>query len=54
MITPSTPKLKDKMKSFNDKVKEVIVFLNESLVLQLEANDPEEALFVPIPEGILS
>ncbi len=49
MIMPSTPNLK----SINDKVKEVIGVFDGSLVLQLEADEPEEAHFVPVPEGSL-
>jgi len=45
------PKLKDEMKSFNDKVKETVGVFDGLLVLQSEADEPEEALFVPVPEG---
>jgi len=45
------PELKEEMKSFNEKVKEVIGIFDGSLVLQSEADEPEEALFVPVPEG---
>jgi len=43
--------LKDEMKSFNEKVKETIGVFDGLLVLQSEANEPEEALFVPVLEG---
>ena len=45
------PKLKDEMKSFNDKVKETVRVFDGSLVLLLEADEPKEAHFVPVPEG---
>ncbi len=40
---------KEEMKSFNEKAKEVIGIFDGSLVLQSEADEPEEALFVPVP-----
>jgi len=43
--------LKEEMKSFNEHVKEVIGVFDGSLVLQSEADEPEEALFVPVLEG---
>jgi len=45
------PELKEEMKSFNEQVKEVIGVFDGSLVLQSEADKPEEALFIPVPEG---
>jgi len=47
------PELKEEMKSFNEHVKEVIGIFDGSLVLQSEADEPEEVLFVPVPEGCL-
>jgi len=41
------------MKTFNEKVKEVIGIFDGSLVLQSEADEPEEALFIHVPEGDL-
>jgi len=45
------PKLKEEMRSFNEQVKEVIGIFDGSLVLQSEADEPEEALFILVPEG---
>jgi len=47
------PELKDEMKQFNEHVKEVIDVFDGSLVLQSEANEPEEALFVLVTGGTL-
>jgi len=47
------PELKDEMKQFNEHVKEVISVFDGSLVLQSEANEPEEALFVLVTDGTL-
>jgi len=43
--------LKEEMKSFNEHVKEAIGIFDGSLVLQSEDDEPEEALFIPVPEG---
>jgi len=47
-------RVKEEMKPFNEKVKEVIGIFDGSLVLQLEADEPEEALFVLVPEDGLT
>jgi hypothetical protein len=45
------PELKQEMKDFNEQVKSHIGIFDDSLILQSEADDPEEALFVPVPNG---
>jgi len=47
------PELKDEMKQFNERVREVIGVFDGSLVLQSEADEPEEALFVLVNNGTL-
>ena len=47
------PELKDEMRQFNKHVKEVIGVFDGSLVLQSEADEPEEALFVLVANGML-
>jgi len=44
-------RVKEEMKTFNEKVKEVIGIFDGSLILKLEAHEPEEALFVLVLEG---
>jgi len=45
------PELKEEMWEFNEKVKEHIGSFDDQLILQTEADEPEEALVVPLPEG---
>ena len=39
------------MREFNEKVKKHIGSFDDQLILQTEADEPEEALVVPLPEG---
>jgi hypothetical protein len=41
------PTLKDKMKEFNERVKEHVGALNKNLILQTEEDDPKEDVFEP-------
>jgi hypothetical protein len=45
------PTIKDKMKDFDFKVKEHIGIFDADLILQTEADDPEEVLFKPLGDG---
>ncbi len=45
------PELKDEIKQFNEYVKEVVGVFDGSIVLQLQAGKPEEALFVLVSNG---
>jgi len=45
------PELKEEMREYNEAVKESIGAFDDRLILQTEADEPEEVLVVPVPEG---
>jgi len=47
------PELREEMREFNTQVKEKIGNFDDSLILQSEVDEPEEALVVPLPDGEL-
>ena len=47
------PELCEEMREFNTQIKEKIGNFDDSLILQSEVDEPEEALVVPLPDGEL-